>query len=267
MPYRRVRKIGEHFSGSRRVTINLTPDERRYFRDQLRNARYSALADAEGFHSICFGIEELGLRLTGRPGTLNKFRNSIAEALSIDLTAPHLPHLSSFGALFDIVREARNDAMHTGSYARRATAKALELCLILEDALMPGDRVRTVRDYMVRDPVALEDWMPVAKARQLMLLHSFSNLPVLVKGQWYLVNEIAIASYLRVPSQERAERLGRSIREAADSDLQLLEATSLGPEDDADSVLAGAAPSRSTTLWLVLEGQSLVGVLSPFELM
>lgn len=132
---------------------------------------------------------------------------------------------------------------------------------------MPGDRVRTVRDYMVRDPVSLEDWMPVAKARQLMLLHSFSNLPVFVRNRWHLVNEIALASFLRVPSPTRAERLGKSIHEAAALGLVLLEATSLAPDDDADSILAQAVPSQSTTLWLVLDGQSLAGVLSPFELM
>ena len=31
-------------------------DERIYYRDQLRAGRYAALADAEGFYSICFAL-------------------------------------------------------------------------------------------------------------------------------------------------------------------------------------------------------------------
>lgn len=35
-----------------------------YLRDSLREARYGALADAEGFQQMCFAIEALGQRLT-----------------------------------------------------------------------------------------------------------------------------------------------------------------------------------------------------------
>ena len=42
---------------------SLTWDERLHHRDQLRDARYAALADAEGFPIICFALEALGVRL------------------------------------------------------------------------------------------------------------------------------------------------------------------------------------------------------------
>lgn len=45
-------------------------DERLYHRDQLRAGRYAALADAEGFHEICFALEALGLRLYGEKENL-----------------------------------------------------------------------------------------------------------------------------------------------------------------------------------------------------
>ena len=41
-----------------------------------------------------------------------------------------------FEALYRTVNSARNDAMHTGAYARHATDAAIELCIGLEDALM-----------------------------------------------------------------------------------------------------------------------------------
>ena len=34
-----------------------------HYRDRFREARYAALADAEGFEAICFALEALGLRL------------------------------------------------------------------------------------------------------------------------------------------------------------------------------------------------------------
>lgn len=37
--------------------------ERMYYRDQLRSARYAALADAEGFQSVCYALEALGMRV------------------------------------------------------------------------------------------------------------------------------------------------------------------------------------------------------------
>lgn len=35
---------------------NISVDECVFYRDQLRAGRYAALADAEGFHSICFAL-------------------------------------------------------------------------------------------------------------------------------------------------------------------------------------------------------------------
>ena len=48
--------------------------ERLYHRDKLRSARYTALADAEGFHEVCFAIEALGMRLLGKKADLGQYR-------------------------------------------------------------------------------------------------------------------------------------------------------------------------------------------------
>ena len=108
-------------------------------------------------------------------------------------------YFSSFDSLFDLVKTARNDAMHTGVYARHATAAAIELCIGLETALMNvANMPRTiVKDFMVKSPIIVESWQPVAFARQLMLTHSFSFLPVQRDGKWMLISEGAIAKYLR----------------------------------------------------------------------
>jgi predicted transcriptional regulator len=70
--------------------------------------------------------------------------------------------------------------MHSGVYARHATESGIALCIGLEEALMVEQQiVRTrVDDFMVRSAVVVHPWQPVAYARQLMLMHSFSFLPV-----------------------------------------------------------------------------------------
>ncbi|MFD2453986.1 hypothetical protein [Ideonella paludis] len=74
--------------------------------------------------------------------------------------------------------------MHTGAYARHVAADAVALCLILEDALMVQGKSEkqvkrlTVGDFMVSTPVVVHHWQTVEHARQLMLLNSFSYLPI-----------------------------------------------------------------------------------------
>ena len=93
--------------------------ERLHYRDQLRAARYAALADAEGFGEICFALEALGLRLLGQQADLGAYEERIGV---------YAQKSSQFNELarkppsrFKTVRTARNDAMHIGAYARHAT--------------------------------------------------------------------------------------------------------------------------------------------------
>jgi CBS domain-containing protein len=184
-----------------------------------------------------------------------------------------LPGLfSPFEVLFEIVRQARNDAMHTGAYARRATAKALELCLVLEDGLMAtgGRGMRKVKDYMVREPTTVKEWAPLAKVRQLMLLHSFSNVPVFIERErtWYLVNELEVARFLRGSRAERDLRLGMTVERAFIGGLRRRKAIEITPNQDVNAVLGQENENGGASLWLVVdEHRQLLGVLTPFELM
>ncbi|MBV7457912.1 hypothetical protein KW843_25790 [Acidovorax sp. sif1233] len=255
--------------------IDFQPRERLFYRDRLRSARYAALEDAEGFEEICFALEALGLRLLGKQEALGLYRDQIALQANRALVFSELPgafplRFKSFGALFSIVQAARNDAMHTGSYARHATQAAIELCIGLEEALMAGVE-RTVENLMVSSPVAVESWQPVAHARQLMLMHSFSFLPVRLDGAWCLVSELGLAKYLS--EGPRKTRLCESIAAARSNGMQVRE---IAPEEllragmTVADVLAGAQVQDGPMLWLVVDQRQpdhLAGVLSPFELM
>lgn len=253
--------------------------ERRHYRDEFRSARYAALADAEGFEQICFALEALGLRLLGQQGDLGQYEDRIAfyarlSPMLTELVKTHPSGFKSFEALYDTVRKARNDNMHLGAYARHATVAAIELCIGLEDALMVDVKPK-VSYVMVKSPITVEPWQPVAHARQLMLMHSFSFLPVRHQHAWHLLSELALAQFLNTSQAVRRTRLGMTIEEAAchTPGLALVLVTQdrlLKAQTTIDEVLKGAKAIDGPTLWLVVEdGREgyLAGVLSPFELM
>lgn len=249
-------------------------NERLHYRDRFRAARYSALADAEGFGEICFAVEALGLRLCGKEATMGRYFKHI---LPLAIDSPALSSLTTsfpglftrFEALYTTVNSARNDAMHTGVYARHATTAAIELCIGLEEALMVEQQQQrdTVADFMVKSPITVEPWQPVAHARQLMLMHSFSYLPVYIDNTWRLVPEVSMARYLQ-DKQSRKTLLATPIGEAMTRGLDLVDATVVKPTDLVTELLGCVVGNLAPTLWLVQDDNGhLCGILSPFELM
>lgn len=254
----------------------LKKQESLYYRDVFRSARYAALADAESFNEICFALEALGLRLLSRQGDMGAYMERIGvyaakSAIFSELAMNPKSGFKTFDALYEIVRTARNDVMHSGSYARHATQAAIELCIGLEEALMM-DVTQTVGDLMVKSPIVIEPWQPVAHARQLMLMHSFSFLPVQIDGSWWLLSEVGLAKFLCTSNKVKRERLGQTI-EASNAGLGLLQVKDqelLSATDCVKRILDNAKVKNGPTLWLVVEKDRLnylAGVLSPFELM
>ena len=54
----------------------------------------------------------------------------------------HLP----FYRLYELVMQARNDALHQGAYARHLTSHAIDLSIVIEDALM--NNLKTVAEFL-----------------------------------------------------------------------------------------------------------------------
>lgn len=256
----------------------LSWDERCHYRDRLREARYKALADAEGFGEVCFALEAIGMRLGREEGQLGSYIKQIYN-LSKDSdvlfhVAQRFPSLfASFAALYRAIQNARNDAMHSGVYARHATEAAIMLCIALEEALMNEQEFKrvTVGDFMVRSIVTVQPWQPVAYARQLMLMHSFSFLPIKLKQNWLLLPEISVAKFLH-RRENRKKLLAKEIQEVAGlkedgAELELIPARIVTEAASVDDLLR-EADATIQTLWLVDDSHGgLAGVLSPFELM
>ncbi len=241
-------------------------DEMIFFRDRLREARYAALADAEGFAQLCFAFELLGSRLRGEKLGLGKYKEQLKWLAKNTLNADR------FDALFRRVLDARNDAMHTGAYARNAAHGAVQLSLMLEEGLMSKSTL-TVADYMVTTPVCVEDWHTVGYVRQLMLANSFSYLPIFWNSKWHLISDMAMAAMLQQLSNTARNTLATvrisEVLDCANSQLKLQLATTVKSDSLVETLLGSGHPG----LWLVVnteEGRELdqlIGVLSPFELM
>ena len=139
----------------------------------------------------------------------------------------------------------------------------------------------TVADYMVRSPLIVESWQPVSYARQIMLMHSFSFIPVYIDG-WKLLPETAMARFVQMVKKEakerpnrpiESERMAMRIRDAFPNvDSGLVDANVISWDCPIDNLL-NEVDASGPMLWLVThpeagaEARSLAGVLSPFELM
>lgn len=254
-----------------------TPEMEIHFRDQLRAARATALSDAEGYRDLIQCIERFGYALTethDRHDGLGKYKDVIVPVAARSPLAEDIPtrygdlHLS-FSALYESVRTGRNDAFHQGAAARHLTTHAIELSLILEDALMT-DRDK-VRDFMVRDPVCAYPWQPISFIRQTLLMNSFSYLPVCLdqaKAPWHLVSDWAVAAYLRrhANGKERPEALACPLECAISSgEIVPVRARVVGADKPVQEVF-----QKSDGLPVLVcraRTRDLLGILTPFDLL
>jgi hypothetical protein len=245
-----------------------------HFRDEFRDARAVALKDAEAFDQIVYVLERLGVYLTRRVMDLGKYHSAIEKEANKSPLAGQIPGAppqsqTRFDALYDLVRQGRNDALHQGAFARHLTRHAIELALILEDALMADAAV--VRDFMVKDPVCARLWQPLGELRRSMLENSFSFLPVAAKTsalqKWALVADFSVASYLRAAKDttQRRERLAGSLAGAIEAgSIALIEAPVCKAEDH---ITVALNVSQGKPVLVIGADGDLQGIVTPFDLL
>ena len=141
----------------------------------------------------------------------------LADAIPVQHNTWH----SKFSAIYELVRDARNDALHQGAFARHLTNSVIHLALILEDALMSN--ASTVGEFMVREPICASFWQPLSFIRQQMLKNSYSYLPLMQENngqpRWMLVSDYHVAHYLR--QGDRKARLAKTLIAARAEGLML----------------------------------------------
>lgn len=241
------------------------------FSAQLREARENALRDSEAFDEIIHVVERLGsflcrkiIHLGGYKGKIvrNASHSALAESIPNRWRDVHIP----FSLLYDLVTDARNDALHQGAFARRLTGHAIELSLVLEDALKRSLDHPTMGAYMVRNPVCAELWQPISFVRQQMLASSFSFLPVKRGAEWCLVSDLEIANYLGAEISGRRQRLAHGLNVLEE---RLYPAKLCAAETSLEKALGMLDGSQRPLLVYRKDGehQSLIGIITPFDLL
>lgn len=257
---------------------NLPLDVAIAFRDQFREARALVGSDSEAFIEIMFVVERLGTVLTRHIGDLGKYKVHIAKlahksgligdsgsfGIGSDTRA-------SFEELYQILQDARNDALHHGAFARNISMRAIELAIILEDALLM-DAIQTsqrgylVSHFMVRNPTVAYEWQPISLIRQQMLANSYSYIPIRIGGKWSMISDGALAAFLSVDRKDRTARLAMVISKAMKSGLKI---------DGARTCLASASVADviksfegKPILVLSHEDETILdGILTAFDLL
>lgn len=254
----------------------MTPQEILHFRDRLRDARLKTLEDAEDFVDIVQVLEDLGRQLRQRPLPgmrvklnpnaggfgLGAFERELTQLVQRSdyrtLSAKNSVFHSDFKNLFVRVRIGRNGAVHDGVFARHLAGSSVELSLILEDALTMG--MDMVKEFMVRNVVTSEVWQPLSFIRLTMLKNSFSYLPVNRDGNWKLISDFNLASYL---DQTRPQRLMQTLGEAIEQGLKTEDAYVCCP----DTLKQTALEQCNGKPILVVADGHLEGVVTPFDLL
>jgi hypothetical protein len=244
-----------------------------HFRDQLRTARAATLRDAEAFQEIVFVLERLGGYLSNERGNLGTYLTRIKDVAAHSPMANEVPREfpefhQQFDVKYDIVREARNAALHEGALARHLTANAVELSLVLEDAIM--SELHQVSDFMVRNPVCAFMWQPLSFIRQTMLVNSFSYLPVPVERDgnkdWQLISDFRLGQSLRKNGKIAKDGLIQRLQDAVKSgQIELHSARTCHPQDKIEAVLQTS--DGSPALVLSINDKELLAILTPFDLL
>ena len=180
--------------------IELCEKQRIYFRDLFRSARAKAQKNLESFHDILFALEKLGLTIKPSPiiskhTNLGAYKDRICDFIETGSIDEESPYYISPEQLYILVKDYRNDALHQGSVARNLTSRAIHLSLLIEGALMSEQY--KVNAYMVSNVTVAEIWHPISLIRQQMLENSFSYIPYIHNGVWYIISDYDIVKYLK----------------------------------------------------------------------
>lgn len=127
-----------------------------------------------------------------------------------------------WSALYNAVRECRNDLMHSGTAAALSGTRTATLTVVLMEVLLSKDRdEKTARHLMVANPVCAHGWQTLADVRRTMLLNDYSALPLRWKSgeseTWRIVTAECLGWYLlkgRKSWGQKNPRLAEKVKDA-----------------------------------------------------
>ena len=232
---------------------------------ELRNARYKALADSEEYISIVHCVEQLGSLLM-RDKTRKFCTLGHSENCLYNFVKCHYPEYEKWKILYRLVKDGRNDLVHEGAAARQLTKWLVEMCIVLEDALIiaanSGERSMMAEDLMIREVVVAESWEELATVRHKMLERSISYLPTFYDSDksWYLIEDSDVARYLKAPrsSSHRRQKVKEFLGKLTPKKARKV-SCSEKIEEIFDDIMKQPV--------LVVEKDRLLGILTAFDLL
>ena len=255
------------------------------FRDDFRKAREAAQQDAEDFEQVAFALERLGAYLCAtRHNGLSRYKTAIkALACNSPFAAPApeaRPFHTHFDDIFRLVTDCRNSAMHEGVFARNLTQHAIQIAIVIEDALtqiitMTDPDSPQISDFMIRNPICAQMWQPLSFIRQGMLANSFSYLPLWQedKKAWHVISDLALATYLgtNAHGKSRRARLSQVLGSALvpDGRLDLPRAITVRFNESVDVAISALRDNHHSPMVLVIDEDErhLLGIVTPFDLL
>jgi len=249
-----------------RIKHGSLTEDRKAMLSMLRDARAVVYRDSESFNEAVSVLEHVGQMLRGVVlNGLNDYKDAICN---LGRQAPGI-HSERVEFLFDTVRKARNDSVHSGDFIRHHSIRLVELLLMLEEGLaMSG---KSAVDLMVQNPTTAELWHNVASVRRAMLTNSFSYLPIQdPDGVWKLLADVAIVAYLRRATKkaDRSEMLGKQLQKAlVDGEITLTTCDRFSPGKSLDDI--AKAMKHLPALIVEKDGnkERLLGILTAFDLL
>jgi CBS domain-containing protein len=229
----------------------------------LRDARSLVYRDAESFDEAASVLEHIGQILAG--AVRNGLGMYEGEILSLAGQAPgtNARHLRE---LFDTVRRARNDSVHSGDYVRHHVLRLVELLLILEEALSMNGKLAC--DLMVRNPVTAELWNNIATVRRAMLSNSFSYLPIqLTSKEWKLISDVSVVKYLN-GFENRNAKLGQTLASLINAGTLIpIPCESIPATTPIREVIGSIQHQPVLILEHISDESRLIGILTAFDLL
>ena len=241
---------------------DLTREQARGFFHDLREAIATSLADSEGYMPLVQAMERMGRHLhyisSGAPVghlTLPRLKRHLAPIAGLSSTdARHLE------ALFALITEARNHAVHQGGAARQLREWGVAYALALQEGLLAKIDDVTAEDIMVRNVSVAEPWHLLRDVRSKMLANSFSFMPVRIEHQWWLLEDVAIVRLLLNPEvKDRRSVLDQPVLTARES---LRRAVTIPPTTRHSSIPIGHDP-----VLVVDSADHLLGIVAAYDLL
>lgn len=234
----------------------------------LRKARAQVLEDAEAFALAAAVVERVGQIVAG------KFKNGLGgyeEELRWLSMQARGSGPDEFNRLFRSVKDARNDAVHEGAFARHMSSRLVDLILVLEDAV--SSTMNAYEDLMVRNPITAKPWHLVGHLRNSMLASSFSFIPYHQRSGpdkgWRIISDRSVVELLqpwaRTKSQLAEVRSLRIDDAIEQHKLVTSRAKCVKPNDVVSVADLGDHPILVTDC--VDEEECVLGIITAFDLL